>query len=121
MEIGNIEAELESIVTRYNLRRRSPSNRSPIRPSYQQASNMSSDDIASFLSKSPTSQSRDWARNPGTSSAIASAMKALQEKIKFLETDNERLNQLSGATEEKYLTDKEIYDHRFRNESLIAT
>ena len=58
----------------------------------------------------------DLIKESASSRAVANAMRALQDKVRFYESENERLTQALGTLEEKCLADRERWQQRFMEE-----
>lgn len=58
----------------------------------------------------------DLLKESGTSKAVANAMRALQDKVRYYETENDRLTQAVSTLEEKCLADRERWQQRFMEE-----
>lgn len=58
----------------------------------------------------------DLIKESANSRAVANAMRALQDKVRFYESENERLSQALGTLEEKCLGDRERWQQRFMEE-----
>ena len=61
----------------------------------------------------------ELSKDSGSSRAIAAAMRALQEKIRMMQTENDKLSQTLIALEDKALEDREKYQERFAEELKI--